>query len=88
MPQNKLPRRLQMTLCIVAISLTVSSLTGCSLFVMAGKMLFGDPKIASTFTDRTGIDLTKDQKKLLVICHTPYMVENAMPLLMSSAWQT
>ncbi len=81
MTESKLSRRLQMTLCVVAILLTVSSLTGCSLFVMAGKMLFGDPKIASTFTDRTGIDLAKDHKKLLVICRTPYMVENAMPSL-------
>ena len=81
MTETKLSRRWRMVLCVVAIALTVSGLTGCSLFVMAGKMLFGDPKIASTFTDRTGIDLAKDQKKLLVVCRTPYMVENAMPSL-------
>lgn len=81
MTEPKLPRHFRLVLCIVAISLTVSSLTGCSLFLMAGKMLFGDPKIASTFTERTSIDLAKEQKKLLVICRTPYMVENAMPSL-------
>lgn len=81
MTETNLSRRLRMVLSVVAIMLTVSSLAGCSLFVMAGKMIFGDPTIPSSFSARTGINLTKDQKKLLVVCRTPYLVENAMPSL-------
>lgn len=55
--------------------------SGCSLFVMGGKMLFGDPKVTSTFTGMTSIDLTEADKKLLVICTTPESIKSEMPSL-------
>ncbi len=70
------------SLCgLLAVLVAVTCFSGCSLFVMAGKMLFGDPKVEATFKERTGVDLVKEDKKLLVICRTPYIVQNAMPSL-------
>jgi hypothetical protein len=54
---------------------------GCSLGVMAGKAIFGDPKLPSEFRTRTGVDLTKSEKKLLVVVRTPQSVEGDMPSL-------
>lgn len=63
-------------------SLTIlSSTTGCALGIMAGKALFGDPKQASEFRNHTNIDLTKGEKKLLVVVRTPQAVEGDMPSL-------
>ncbi|MFN9236868.1 MAG: hypothetical protein ACK6D4_19755, partial [Planctomyces sp.] len=39
--------------------LSVSALTGCSLFVMAGKMFFGDPKQKSQFRLSTVVYITQ-----------------------------
>lgn len=47
------------------------SLPGCSLGVMAGKMLLGDPKIPALFKQRTGVNLAKDEKTVLLVCSTP-----------------
>jgi hypothetical protein len=44
------------------------SLSGCSLVVMTGKMLFGDLKQNSQFHDATHVDLAKTDAKVLVIC--------------------
>jgi hypothetical protein len=46
-------------------------LPGCSLFVMAGKMIQGDPKHTCRFKAMTGIDLTKGKHKIMVVCSTP-----------------
>jgi hypothetical protein len=54
---------------------------GCSLGVMAGRAIFGDPKMAAEFRTRTGIDLTRSEKKLLVIVRTPPSVEGDLPAL-------
>ena len=59
----------------------LSSLAGCSLGVMAGKALLGDPKTPSEFRNRTGTDLTKGDKTLLVIVQTPQGVETELPSL-------
>ena len=52
--------------------MTLSLLPGCSLGVMAGKMLFGDPKTKSQFRSATGTDLTKGEKSLLIACSAPH----------------
>ena len=52
--------------------LTLAVVPGCSLGVMAGKMLFGDPKVKSQFRGATGVDLTKGEKSLLIICSAPH----------------
>lgn len=59
----------------------IGSVGGCSLGVMAGRAIFGDPKLASEFRTRTGIDLTKDAKKLLVVVRTPSSIEGELPSL-------
>lgn len=59
----------------------LSGTSGCSLGIMAGRMIFGDPKHASEFRSRTGIDLTKEEKKLLVVVRTPQSIEGESPSL-------
>lgn len=59
----------------------LGSVGGCSLGVMAGRAIFGDPKLASEFRTRTGIDLTKEEKKLLVVVRTPSSIEGELPSL-------
>jgi hypothetical protein len=59
--------------------LTLSVLPGCSLGIMAGKMLFGDPKGKSQFRSATGVDLTKGEKSLLIVCSAPYGVLAKQP---------
>lgn len=58
-----------------------SSVTGCSLGIMAGRAILGDPKQASEFHTRTGIDLTKEDRKLLVVVRTPQSIEGELPSL-------
>ena len=52
-------------------------LSGCSLFVMAGKMLQGDPTVDAEF-DRWygGKSMAKTQKKVAVVCSTPESVKS------------
>ena len=72
-------RNLRRTALAAALLVAVGSLSGCSLFVMAGKMFFGDPKITSMFSTHTGIDLTEGEHELLIVCETPHLVRNKMP---------
>lgn len=62
-------------------ALALFSSVGCSLGVMAGRAIFGDPKQVSEFRTRTGIDLTKDEKKLLIVVRTPQSIEGESPSL-------
>ena len=55
--------------------------TGCSLFVMAGKMLYGDPKITCEFTARTHVNLSRDHKRVLVIATIPETIRQEFPAL-------
>jgi hypothetical protein len=50
-------------------------LAGCSLFVLAGKMFFGDPTVAAAFTQATGVELTEGEHKVIVLCSAPSMVD-------------
>ncbi len=59
----------------------ICQLAGCSLFVMAGKMLFGDPLNICDFTSQTHVDLMKEEKTVLVICSTPESVKVHWPSL-------
>jgi len=62
-------------------ALGLSSLCGCSLFVLAGKMFWGDPVVPSAFRLRTGVNLAKEKKKLRVVCTTPESVKAELPSL-------
>lgn len=57
------------------LGLNVFGLAGCSLFVLAGKMFFGDPEQIAAFQVATGVDLTEGDKKVVVLCSAPSMVE-------------
>ena len=58
------------------IALVASSLTGCSLVIMANKMLFGDPVVTSAFRRATGTDLVKSGETVLVVCSVPHGVKS------------
>ncbi|MDB5336855.1 MAG: hypothetical protein JWN70_2474 [Planctomycetaceae bacterium] len=51
-------------------------LSGCSLFVMAGKMLQGDPMVESEFDRWYGKSMLKSKKKVAVVCSTPESVKS------------
>ena len=57
------------------LGLNVFGLAGCSLFVLAGKMFFGDPEKTAAFQLATGVDLTEGDKKVVVLCSAPSLVE-------------
>jgi len=43
---------------------------------MAGKALFGDPKVAALFRTRTRVDLAGQNKTVVVFCSVPYAVSD------------
>ncbi|MEO1981160.1 MAG: hypothetical protein ABGZ24_11635 [Fuerstiella sp.] len=57
---------------LLFLTLMITSCTGCSLFVMAGKAVFGDPKVASQLKLATGKDLSDGEDALLIICSAPH----------------
>lgn len=59
----------------------VSAIPGCSLFVMAGKALFGDPKVTSAFSAATGDDLTESDEKVVIICSASHRLLSRIPSL-------
>jgi len=59
----------------------ITTASGCSVFVMFGKMLFGDPTVESPFKLRTSVDLTAGESRVLVVCRTPSLVLNQLPTL-------
>ena len=58
-----------------------SVMSGCSLFVMAGKAMFGDPKVTSAFSAATGDDLTKSDEKVVIICSASHRLLSRIPSL-------
>jgi hypothetical protein len=60
----------------LAVTCLTCNLSGCSLFVMAGKLLYGDPKMMSPFHAGTGYDLVEDDLTVLVIFSTPESVKS------------
>ncbi len=54
---------------------------GCSLFVMAGKMILGNPVLPADFTAYTKIDLVKADEVSAVICTTPEGIRGDFPSL-------
>ena len=55
----------------LAVASAVWALSGCSIFVMAGKMFFGDPKRESAFRSVTHVDLADGDKSVLILATTP-----------------
>lgn len=65
----------------IALLAIVMSQTGCALFVMAGKMFFGDPVYPSAFHKHTRVNLKKEQKKVLIVVSTPQGIKADLPSL-------
>lgn len=63
-------------LLVTALLLTT---TGCSLIVMGGKALLGDPKVQAPFTAATGEDLTESGESIVIICDAPHQVTEGFP---------
>jgi hypothetical protein len=57
----------------------VGTIGGCSLGVMAGKLLLGDPKKTAAFKQATGTDLTKGEHTLLIVCTAPHGIQTEFP---------
>lgn len=51
------------------------ALPGCSLGVMFGKMVMGEPLVPAGFKSMTGVDLTKGKHKVLVVCTAPDSID-------------
>ncbi|MCC7419318.1 MAG: hypothetical protein IT428_03445 [Planctomycetaceae bacterium] len=62
-------------LCALAVAPCL--LTGCSLVVMAGKMLFGDPVVTCAFKAQTNVDLTRDAVKVLIVSTAPELLKSS-----------
>jgi hypothetical protein len=52
---------------------------GCSLFVMAGKMVLGEVKVQSQFRQATKTDLAKLNRRVLVLCSAPDTIRASYP---------
>ncbi len=74
-PKPIAAQRLVLTLslgCLVFVS-------GCSLAVMAGKMVMGDTKVKSQFRQATHADLAKTDRRVLVLCSASDSVRSIYP---------
>lgn len=74
-------RRTYPLLAVLLSSVILSSACGCSLFVMAGKAIFGDPVQTSAFTNASGVDLTKGTQTVLVLASAPDGVKSEFPAI-------
>ncbi len=63
------------------LSLVLIGTSGCSLFVMAGKAILGDPKKPAEFRTVTGTDLTDGKDAVVIICTAPHRVTSDYPAL-------
>ena len=55
------------------------ALPGCSLFVMGGRMIFGDPSNPPVFTEATDVDLTEGEHTVLVLAKSPESAKTRFP---------
>jgi len=62
----------------LGVSLLTSQI-GCSLFTMAGKVLFGDPVVNCEFTQSTGTNLIRTRDTIMVIATAPSVVQSQYP---------
>jgi len=72
LPQRSRPRRLVLFSALMGVFAVLAvTIPGCSLGVMAGKMLFGNPKMTSEFQMATGVDLVDSERSVVVIARVP-----------------
>jgi hypothetical protein len=53
--------------------------SGCSLFVMAGKMILGDPTVKCQFRQQTKTDLARLDRSVLILCTASDSVRTQFP---------
>lgn len=63
----------------IIVSAVVVTVSGCSLGVMAGKMLAGDPKATSEFSAQTGVKLEETDDAVLILCTAPHSIKQESP---------
>ncbi|MEZ6133235.1 MAG: hypothetical protein R3C59_31595 [Planctomycetaceae bacterium] len=66
-------------LCALLLLIVLIGTSGCSIFVMAGKAIFGDPKVQSPFTAATGKKLTDSDESVVIICDAPHRILSSFP---------
>ena len=74
-------KRRQFLLLAGAGAASLVLLPGCSLGVMFNRMLVGDPMIPAEFKSMTKVDLTKGDRKIMVVCSTPASVDDELSTL-------
>ena len=81
--RRKTPINRHVIQCVVCLltSIVLMCCSGCSLFVMAGKAMLGDPKVSSPFTAATGIKLTDGNDAIVIICSAPHRLLSDHPAL-------
>ncbi len=57
------------------LGLCLSGFAGCGIFVLAGKVFFGDPERTAAFQTATGVNLQDGDKQVVVLCSAPSMIE-------------
>ena len=53
--------------------------SGCSLFVMAGKSLLGDPEMEAPFSKAAKVDLREGAHRVIVVASTPEVIKTEFP---------
>jgi len=69
--RSRVDRSLWRSVALFSLAVLALTTTGCSLGVMAGKMLFGNPKLSSAFSMATGVDLADSELTVVVIARVP-----------------
>ncbi|HUG20406.1 MAG TPA: hypothetical protein VMM56_15575 [Planctomycetaceae bacterium] len=67
------------TLATALAILAICTQSGCSLFVMAGKALFGDPEITAPFSRAANVDLRTGKHRVLIVASTPEAIKTEFP---------
>jgi hypothetical protein len=81
MRQSRLTSRSRRTanLGLAMALLAIFTQSGCSLFVMAGKALFGDPEVTAPFSRAANVDLRTGQHRVLIVASTPEAIKSEFP---------
>ncbi len=65
--------------CLSLAVVAVCTTTGCSLFVMAGKSIFGDPVMTAPFSHAASVDLTSGEHRVVIVASTPQTIQSEFP---------
>jgi len=77
MPVNT--KQLTRLTCWLTACLILATAGGCSLFVMAGKSILGDPVVNSPFSRASNVDLRTGQHRVVIVASTPETIKVEFP---------